>query len=702
MEEEFDEITGQLEEELSAALNIARTLTEMSSSDTPTTSTPSADTPSVSKPTKPIMGGLVALVKDDWAAWTGGKPNHDWTGLASPMDDNTSPNQLRPVYASAAQKGYNHRRTGLSTQFTPSSDLAVFQTAIWNHLVDTGMDTIAYLQDPEDSTKMTNVVKSHARYTVDTAKLLSTVQTAKYDKYDTTNDIAARAYLLASIEPSLSNKVEEKLDDSDPFPIVWLQLIKTIQSTSVERFEDIKQTIKKRHPSQYPGENLEQLAADFRRDARELTTAGQYDHNLTLLMLKIFLLAGGSGNEDFRFPLRSVKQELDKALLEIGYKEKVAANQHMVDKKLTYQDICRHAEDTYRTLFDRKEWPPAKNVRDSNAPPSSFGNLAVEIGTPITRAEVLTLIQSNVKGDSKPGNCHKCGKAGHWANECPDNSTQDNRNRPSRRPPQVTSWRTTPPPSGSPTTKKHNDKTFNWCQKCTRWTTTHTTSTHTGPTTPSRPNHHRNSRFSSSRGRPAGRGGNRPRNKNGSSSANLSLLHDPSVWHFPVTPPPSTPTPFHRTRINLQLILSLCLGLYALFPSIISTFFSNLLTYAHYIPWTLLLSHLPTLAAPLFWLLIGVMIAHLELPEWYRPPDLLSALPTEPHFGLKQARLNRRYPLRLRSQRHYISSRPPPVARQQLLTELDLLYRRSLELQSTISLLRRHSHNKSPLSQQAT
>ena len=64
-------------------------------------------------------------------------------------------------------------------------------------------------------------------------------------------------------------------------------------------------------------------------------------------------------------------------------------------------------------------------------------------------------------------------------------------------------------------------------------------------------------------------------------SANLSLLHDPSVWHFPITPPyhPPTPTPFHRTRINLRLILSLYLGLYALFPSIIASFLSNLFAF---------------------------------------------------------------------------------------------------------------------------
>ncbi|KAI2506895.1 hypothetical protein MHU86_7580 [Fragilaria crotonensis] len=139
---------------------------------------------------------------------------------------------------------------------------------------------------------------------------------------------------------------------------------------------DLKAAIKARHPSQYAGENLEALAADYRKDARELTTAGQYDHNLTLTMLKTFLLAGGAGNEDFRFPLRSTKQKLDQALLDIGYKEKSGAHAHMVAEKLTFQDICRQAEDAYRTQFDRKEWPPASHAPDVRAPSATFGNVA--------------------------------------------------------------------------------------------------------------------------------------------------------------------------------------------------------------------------------------------------------------------------------------------------------------------------------------
>ena len=281
------------------------------------------------------------MTKDEWSAWTGGKPNSTWTGLDASVAllEHTSPNQLRPVYVSSAQKGYNFRRTGFKIPFKPADDLISFQNTVWEHLKDTGMDSIAYLKDPTDATKMTNVVKSHARFTVQSAKLLAEAQTPLYDRYDRTNDMAARTYLLASLSTDLSNKVSEKLDDADSFPVVWLQFLKSIQSTSIERFEDLKNNIKARLPSQYPGENLEQLAAHFRKDANELTTAGQYDHNLTLGMLKTFLLAGGSGNEDFRFPLRSVKQKLEQALLDIGFKDKEAANLSHASQQA---DLQRH------------------------------------------------------------------------------------------------------------------------------------------------------------------------------------------------------------------------------------------------------------------------------------------------------------------------------------------------------------------------
>ena len=171
------------------------------------------------------MGEVLLLSKDSWSAWTGGMPKSDWSGLdQSSLQESTSPNQLRPVHVAAAQKGYNHRRTGMSIPFKPANDLIAFQNSVWDHLVDTGMDTIAYLPDPTDKNKVSNVVKSHSRYTVQSAQTLIRDQVELYDKYDKTNDKAARTYLFASLTPLLSNKVvTEKLEDSDPFPIVWLQ-----------------------------------------------------------------------------------------------------------------------------------------------------------------------------------------------------------------------------------------------------------------------------------------------------------------------------------------------------------------------------------------------------------------------------------------------------------------------------------------------
>ena len=69
--------------------------------------------------------------------------------------------------------------------------------------------------------------------------------------------------------------ITEKIEGSDPFPVVWMILIKTVRYTSIECFQDLKVNIKLRLPSQYAGEDLTKLAVDFRADALELATAGQ-------------------------------------------------------------------------------------------------------------------------------------------------------------------------------------------------------------------------------------------------------------------------------------------------------------------------------------------------------------------------------------------------------------------------------------------
>ncbi|KAI2507770.1 hypothetical protein MHU86_6666 [Fragilaria crotonensis] len=548
------------------------------------------------RPDKPIMGNIVSLSRDDWSAWTGGKPAPGWVGLdPSAADDITSPNQLRPVHASASQKGYNFRRTGMTTLFTQASSLVDFQNAVWDHLVDCGMDTIAYLPDPESSSVMTNVVRSHSRYTVATAKTLSSQQILRYDKYDKSNDLAATKFLLSSLDPALMSKIKEKMDDDDSFHVVWLQLIKTIQSTSIERFEDLKAAIKARHPSQYAGENLEALAADYRKDARELTTAG------------------------------------------------------------------------------------------------------------ISRAEVLTLIQSQASGTETP---RRRAIATSVENPVigrtsvrssivspivlPSGSRQDRTNKHK-------SWRTIPPLPGTSNSKKVKDKTFNWCEKCRRWTVTHTTATHTG-------------------------GERRPPAPTPSPRANLSILApDPSVWFldFPVKPNVTSPP---RSLLNLirganpWLLFALSLAICVIVP--------NLVTLAIYlasaIPWTtilvwvannlhqVLLRH-PTLAfAPTVW--IALLFMSVLPPKSFTQSPVAPTAPSSPPFtrhqrrrfsrllkksfapprfnsGIRVNKLHRSYPLRLR-QRGYVASRPPTVAERDDFRHFATLKERALRLQRRADKLR--------------
>jgi len=659
------------------------------------------------KPTKPTMGDLTQLSKDEWSAWTGGKPKSDWTSIdeSSPVEF-TTPNQLRPVYASSAQKGYNYRKTGITNKFEKSGDLLVFQNSIWDHLVDTGMDTIAYIPDPVDDTRMINVVKNHARFTVKSASTMCASQVKKYDKYDMTNDRAARLYLLDSLSAALKNKVQDKISDSDTFPIVWLQFIKSIQSTSIERYEQLKKYIKERKATQYSGQDIEKMSKDLRDASDTLISAGQYDHNLTLSMVEAFLEAGGDNNEDFRFPLRSIKQKLDQALLDIGYKDKEAAVMHMSDLNLMPTDVCNFAEDLYQVRYEKGTWPPAKSVQDAKRPPAGYGAHVGEVGTPLTEAQILLLIQqNNTKGNSgnqgKKGNCHGCGSSDHWLRDCPHKRNQ-NGNRPAsnggrggsqrgggsqgrggngaggrnQREDSQKSWRSTKPPSGTPTTKQVNGKTFNWCVKCGRWTTTHTTQEHTG----------------------------KVRSEGSTPMANFSegLIPDPAAWNVSVNVEPFNWADVWSTIWAVIRPVLMIAG-FGAYTAVFYNFAAPFLRFVVEWNWALV--------APLLWIVATlVSVFHQPFLDRYfptvseeTPPDPKPTRRERRNNYQKSRRERRRrkfrpgsiidhglhpnYPRRLRSRGHYVLPHAPTFEEREVAHAVDILSKNVQILRSKVHAL---------------
>ena len=277
------------------------------------------------------------------------------------------------------------------------------------------------------------------------------------------------------------------------------------------------------------------MARDFRDDAKELVSAGQFEHTLSLHMLKSFVKAGGEGieAESYRHPLRTILDGLNEALISIAHMTRKDAEEHMIKKNLTYLDICEKAEAFYRTAKDNGDWLPAKNAVDSKAPPRGFG------ATAISRAEVMALFKSNGlpnspsnKGDK--GACHNCGETGHWARECTKNKKSDKKFAPKKGHGAPVSWKTIAPAPGASNSVTKDGKTFFWCGKCGRWTTTHDTAKHTGKREPT------------------------------AAVASTSLVPDPSVWCTEIAKDPVW-------RMLLPYIVTLFLGYFAasIFPIVV-------------------------------------------------------------------------------------------------------------------------------------
>jgi hypothetical protein len=73
------------------------------------------------------------------------------------------------------------------------------------------------------------------------------------------------------------------LEPKDTFHVLWQELIKAIPSTYIDHYDDLKTKLKSRKATNYTGQNIYDLSVDYKKDGTELTSAGQYDHNLTLL-----------------------------------------------------------------------------------------------------------------------------------------------------------------------------------------------------------------------------------------------------------------------------------------------------------------------------------------------------------------------------------------------------------------------------------
>ena len=448
----------------------------------------------VFKPQQPKHGNLIEIGTDVWVAYTGGKPSADWSQLESAPTTTIGPNQYRATSISTQAKSQYYRTQGLETKFSKGKDLQTFQRKIFDHMKLHGMDTITYLEDPYDKSKLVSVVQDYGRYDLEEAiKLANKTRTNHFDKYDDANQVDARKYLMNSLDDELETELYNNCEDEDCFGAVWFNLIQIIQSSSMERYERVKDRIKNRSIKDFEGENVEKCAAAHYADYKELHSAGVYDPKLTLNILNGLMEAGGTANEDFRFPLRKIKLELESKLRAIAHKPYAEAHKDLCKSQLDAKSVLKQAKTEYRNLLDNDKWPAAAHAKDSKALNKNYGNVNAA-----ATAEKLVhaLIQSVSDRDKSQDSCNNCGKLGHWARDCPQKKTErkgigggrtgtsvnkgSTTKRNGKRKDEGNRQKTPPPKPGESEITYINGTKKYWCAKCKRWTLSHGTDAHKG------------------------------------------------------------------------------------------------------------------------------------------------------------------------------------------------------------------------------
>ena len=348
------------------------------------------------RPTDPIIGIFAEQHppgSGKWNARMGGKPNSEWTGLQPDQVFKSTPFHYRRTEMTADSKGFLVRSTGLSTKFKLSDDVLQLQHHVWKHLTSHGLDTIAYLRDPTDSFKVIDVVRNHARFSanIKTTKASADLFTSCFDDYDQSNDAAAQAFLLDSLDPKLVLFLERKIKDGDGFVMMWLKLIQLVVAPSLDRWDTIKDKIKAATPMDFAGQNVRELCNHFEDWSSTLRAGGQFDHFLTRTMVKN-VLKSKDLPAPFTLKLSNLQERIDVALSESTYMSPIDRWDHMADKELTFEDVCDIMASSYDVLVSNDEWPAAKLPSDSATVPSKYAHLS---------RHLLTLLQNDTSSNEK-------------------------------------------------------------------------------------------------------------------------------------------------------------------------------------------------------------------------------------------------------------------------------------------------------------
>ena len=200
----------------------------------------------------------------------GGVPKTDWTGLLPKEEQEfraITGRHYRSLNPVKGIKGLDTREEGLEEKFNKGEDITTFQEALKKHFEKNGMDTVTYLHDPHDQSKMLCVLTNHPMYVPHLDKSLKMAEklSAKFDRYDLEDDSTCKEFLLNSLGTDLKTRMLDKLKTSDTFVMAWFKFVHYLNTTSLNRFDTLKDQIKNMDPLSYEAQNLELMTSDYKK-----------------------------------------------------------------------------------------------------------------------------------------------------------------------------------------------------------------------------------------------------------------------------------------------------------------------------------------------------------------------------------------------------------------------------------------------------
>lgn len=416
----------------------------------------------------PIMGTRLS----ESCVIVGGKPLADWSGLAGTSA--STPNCRRFVPGtSAEERAYKERCTPPDDlKLTKKCDIYDAMSLLTNHAKTHGLDTVLYVPDPDDPSKVLFVPQHYSRLNHLLMKGKVIEWTAKWDSYDKENDAALVVLLRSAIDKDIRTAINPYLDFEElPASVILMLICNEIKPQTVLSYDTDRAALMRKNIKSYTGHDVKKFCEAIRPELRRLEQAHEMTKNVLIWLVNSFIAVNLMGFSDV------IRQAFFDPLIEtfssLGDYTQTQLMQTLRSKNLHWEQLLDKATLIYTNMKAAGHWKWTES-KDSKASPQQFylNELADE---PKTQKLVANIIAA--AKDKKPV-CFKCGKIGVKAPDCPDCKKEKEKGEKSKE--KKGDSKNKPkgidhpaPKEGEKPIKIVDNRLYFWCPECNRWESTH-------------------------------------------------------------------------------------------------------------------------------------------------------------------------------------------------------------------------------------